>query len=87
MKMDPTQRRELILEAALSVARIKGIAALTFRDIAEACEVTTSPATVRRYGKRIGEIQRAVIQRANVQRVPEAGKIAEDARKLKITVA
>ncbi len=64
MKMDKEQRRAVVLDAALKIATERGLAALNFRDIAERCEVETSAATVRRYAKRLRDLQRAVVMRA-----------------------
>lgn len=64
MKLSKETRRNIVLEAALAVALRDGLVSITFQNIAAACEVDTSAATVRRYGGRITDLQIAVVERA-----------------------
>lgn len=84
MKMDKEQRRAVVLDAAVKLATERGLAAVTFADVAELCEVVTSPATVRRYAKRIGDLQRAVIIRA--KGTAAYTRLKNDARRLGISL-
>jgi DNA-binding transcriptional regulator YbjK len=49
LRLDGNTRRKLILQAARKVADRDGVLKLTHEAVAEACEVETSAATVRRY--------------------------------------
>lgn len=64
MRMDREQRRQMILTAALEVARREGLASVTYDLVARECPVDTSPATVRRYAGRIPDMQRNTVLRA-----------------------
>lgn len=66
MKLSRETRLNIVMEAALAVAIRDGLVALTFHNIAAACEVETSAATVRRYGGRIIDLQRLTLERAAV---------------------
>lgn len=65
--MNTDMRRNVIISAALRVAAARGIAHVTFRSTAEACEVETSWGTVKHYMKTIPDLQRAVMARAAVE--------------------
>lgn len=82
MRMDKEQRRSVVLDGALKVAKETGLAGLTFENVAEACEVETSPATVRRYVRRISELQSAVLLRAKGTEIYK--KLKSDAQRLGI---
>lgn len=81
--MDPSTRKRVIVTAAMQVALKRGLAAITFEDVADACEVETSYGTVRRYSGTLTELQtevaRFVQQLPN--REPEHMKILEDAKR------
>ena len=64
MRMDAEQRRQMVLSAALRVAANQGLAAVTYENVAAACPVDTSAATVRRYAGRIPDMQRNAVLRA-----------------------
>lgn len=58
-KLQPHERKAVILSAALKVANDKGLSEVTFKSIADACQFKTMPRTVAHYYK-IGEIRSAV---------------------------
>ena len=49
IRLDGKARRKLIVAAARKVAKEKGVLFVTHDAVAEACEIDTSAATVRRY--------------------------------------
>lgn len=60
---DPAQRREVVLTAALKVARAESILDLTWPKVAVACEVKTSVITARRTFQSLVALRRAVAER------------------------
>ena len=64
-RMNPTQRRALIIEAAHDIASEcdGGLLALDYDTVSEWCAVPTSVGTIRRYFHTIGDLQRAVTVR------------------------
>ena len=48
-RLDPDMRRKVILDAAIKVGSEGGFWDINAHDVAEACEVQTSAATVRQY--------------------------------------
>lgn len=65
IKLPREQRRQVVLTAILQVAMRDGLAALTYEAVADQCEIETSPATVRRYGGRLDEMQTKAVNRAS----------------------
>lgn len=61
---DAGQRREIVLNAAIRVAKSKGIGRLNWPDVAAACRVQTSIITARRCYLSLVELRRAVVERA-----------------------
>jgi DNA-binding transcriptional regulator YbjK len=60
LRLDGATRRKLILDAARKVADREGVLHLTHENVAEACEVDTSAATVRRYFHTTADLRDAV---------------------------
>jgi hypothetical protein len=61
---DAEHRRKIVLDAALTVARSKGLMRLNWPDVAKACKVTTSIITARRCYQNLVELRKAVAERA-----------------------
>lgn len=59
-KLPPDQRSALILTAAVKVANDSGLAEVTFKTVAKACVMSTTPRTVQHYFK-IGDLRAAVV--------------------------
>ncbi len=59
-KLSVAQRAAVILTAAIKVANEKGLHEVTFKTVAKACLVTTTPRTVQHYYN-IGDLRAAVI--------------------------
>jgi hypothetical protein len=64
VRLDDTDRRKIVLEAAWSVALNKGILGLNWPDVAKACKVKTSLITARRCYQNLFELRRAVAEHA-----------------------
>lgn len=63
--MEPTERRELIVDAALAVMLRKGLAGTTVRDVAQ--EMATSPGLVHHYFASMDDLLAKAFERAAVQ--------------------
>ena len=65
-KLPPDERRAVIMTAAVTVANERGLSEVTFKTVADACGMRTTPRTVSHYFK-IGELRRATVadSRAN----------------------
>ena len=62
MRMPAEQRRRIIVNAIVSVAKKRGsIAGLSSTDVASACAYPTSPQTVRYYFPRVEDMQLEVL--------------------------
>ena len=62
VRLNPRQRKAMILQAALKIAREDGLMAVTGDAVAKACPVTTSERTVRHYYKFENSLRRACIK-------------------------
>jgi DNA-binding transcriptional regulator YbjK len=82
IRMDPTTRKAVIIDAALKVARMKGIASLNYQSVAAHCEVATSAMTVRRYTGRIRDLQREVVRAARLSRHAGNAEIVKRGKEL-----
>lgn len=62
LRLDAKSRRRMIVDAAQRVALTVpgGVMGLTPENVAAACEVPTSPATVRRYFLTMAELREAL---------------------------
>src|SRR5262245_61909225 len=60
-RMSPTDRREAIVDAALAVARRKGLAATTVRDVA--AEMGTSSGLIHHYFDSMDDVLAAAFER------------------------
>lgn len=56
MRMKPEMRKRMILNAGVSLASNIGLSAVTYENLAEACPIKTSPATVRKYFTTLPEL-------------------------------
>lgn len=61
---DDDQRRLIVLEAALKLARTRGFLSFSWTDVAAACAVKTSISTARRSFESLVALRTAVAQRA-----------------------
>lgn len=61
IRMSVTQRRQMIEQSALSIARSRGIPAVTMRSVADGCPEQTSPGTVRRYFPRLTDLRMVTV--------------------------
>lgn len=59
-RMEPEERKNVILSAAIELANDKGLSEVTFKTVAAKCIVQTEPRTVASYFK-IGELRRAIL--------------------------
>jgi AcrR family transcriptional regulator len=63
IRLDANSRRKMIVDAAIKCAEDKGLFLITFGDVAAACRVATSEATVRRYFHTSQDLRDAVVER------------------------
>lgn len=77
MRLQPEQRRALIITAAVRIAREGGLLAVTHGDVAKRCSIATSIATVKHYFP-----ERAAIWRSVVAACPDDERIAADGREI-----
>ena len=61
-RLDPDMRRKVIVDAATKLGKEGGFWAITLRDVAEACEVPTSMATVRHHFPLMDSLRIAVAE-------------------------
>lgn len=73
-RLDPDERRAVIVSALVTLAREHGVMQLDHMSVANYCEIETSDATVRRYFHTIGDLRRAAIEASD--------HVAEEARRL-----
>ena len=60
-RLTPEQRRSIIIEAGVDLARKRGdLLMLTVHDVAANCRITTAPITVRHYFRTIDALRDAV---------------------------
>jgi len=77
---DPVRRRRIVLEAAYIVAQRTGIAGLTWFDVADECEVSTSISTAKRsFDLSLVELQRQV---ANIAYSRRNRTLIDEAKRL-----
>lgn len=62
MRLQPEQRRAVIITAAVSIAREHGLHRVTHGDVAKRCRVITSIKTVRHYFADQAALWRAVME-------------------------
>jgi DNA-binding transcriptional regulator YbjK len=74
MRLQPEQRRAVIITAAVTIAREHGLHRVTHGDVAKRCKVETSIKTVRHYFA-----DQVALWRAVMTEVPE---MAEEAKGL-----
>ena len=73
--MSPTDRRAAIVDAALSVARRKGLAATTVRDVAR--EMGTSSGLIHHYFDSMDEVLAAAFEQVAAEDLAETEKMLE----------
>lgn len=61
MRLQPEQRRAVIITAAVAIAREHGLHRVTHGDVAKRCKVDTSVKTVRHYFADQAALWRAVV--------------------------
>jgi hypothetical protein len=77
---DPVRRRRIVLEAAYIVAQRTGISGLTWWEVAEECEVSTSISTAKRsFDLSLVELQRQV---ANIAYSRRNRTLIDEAKRL-----
>ena len=64
MRLEPDQRRAVIITAAVRIAKESGLAKVTHGDVAKRCTVATSTALVRHYFPERASMWAAVIAAA-----------------------
>jgi AcrR family transcriptional regulator len=77
MRLEPDQRRAVIITAAVRIARSDGFTAISHSLVAKRCTVETSKATVKHYFPDRNSIWHAVIA--------ECPEFAEQGRELGLT--
>lgn len=75
--MSPVERRDAIVDAALAVARRKGLAATTVRDVA--AEMGTSSGLIHHYFGSMDEVLAAAFERVAGEDLDQTAVILEDA--------
>lgn len=75
--MSPLERRDAIIEAALAVARRKGLAATTVRDVA--AEMGTSSGLIHHYFDSMDEVLAAAFERVAGEDLDQTAVILEEA--------
>ena len=76
-RMSPAERREAIVDAALSVARRKGLASVTVRDVAH--EMGTSSGLIHHYFETMDDVLAAAFERVAGEELAETETILADA--------
>lgn len=76
MRLEPNQRRAVIITAAVRIAREGGLVAVTHSDVAKRCVTATSKATVKHYF-----VDRTALWVAVIEACPE---LAQQGRELGI---
>lgn len=80
-KLQPDERRAVIVSAAVELANDKGLSEVTFHSVAQKCRMDTMPRTVQHYFK-IGELRRAVVADARANQM-----VRDDAAAMGIRVS
>jgi len=76
--MSPAQRREAIVDAALAVALVKGLASTTVRDVA--AEMGTSSGLIHHYFASMDDVLAAAFERVAVQDLVASADLVAGAR-------
>lgn len=74
VQLTTDQRRKIILDAGVKLAADNGLCAVRHVDVAEACSVQTSVATVRWYYRTNSELWTAVAAASDLTRVRDEAK-------------
>lgn len=74
VRLDPTSRRKMIVEAAIACANDNGLWHIDFKMVASRCKVETSEATVRRYFHTSQELRDAVVEKVPALAEDERGR-------------
>ena len=61
MRLQPANRRAVIITAAVAIAKEHGLHRVTHGDVAKRCKIATSPKTVRHYFSTQVDLWQAVL--------------------------
>lgn len=64
-KLTESQRRRIIVESGLTVAKRHGLVGTDYNEVAKGCSVDTSESTVRYYFRAKGNLWRAILKHPN----------------------